>query len=72
MTQCFGSSAVVATIRFVFLAVELGGDDVQAPQHGHHVGEHQVLDDHGKTEKWMNDGGRVRTRQAVWLPSATR
>ncbi len=24
----------------------------------------------GKTEKWMNDGGRVRTRQAVWLPSA--
>ena len=26
----------------------------------------------GKTGKWMNDGGRVRTRQAVWLPSATR
>ncbi len=26
----------------------------------------------GKIEKWMNDGGRVRTRQANWLPSATR
>ncbi len=26
----------------------------------------------GKTWKWMNDGGRVRVRQAVWLPSVTR
>ena len=26
-------------------AVELGGDDVQAPQHGHDVGDQVVLDD---------------------------
>ena len=30
------------------LTVKLGGDDVQAAEHGYYVGEHEALDDLGK------------------------
>ena len=53
-------------------AIQFGRDDVQASQDGHDISDQVIADDVGKIWKWMNEGGRVRVRQAVWLPSVTR
>ena len=46
--QASQSVPVVSSVqvRGSVLTVQLGGDDVQTSQHGHHVGDQVALDDH--------------------------